>query len=127
MGDILYTQSIQVTAAKNASPITEKDFEIFPAELFSSTTMSESFGGRYNIPDLTVDAVQGMGSVNLGKVFIITPTADIQVKFTNALATSQLLTFLGGKTSVMHMQYTGFSLTNTSGGAVKGRFFVLGD
>lgn len=127
MGDILYTQSIQVTAAKNSSPITEKDFEIFPAELFSSSAMSESFGGRYNIPDLTSSAVQGMGSVALGKVFVITPAANIQVEFTNNLGTTPLMTFLGGKTSVLHMEYTGFAFTNTSGSAVKGRYYVLGD
>jgi hypothetical protein len=127
LGDILYTQTIQVTAAKNSSPVTEKDFEIFPAEVLTSTAYSESFSGRYNIPDLTVDAAQGMGSVALGKVFIITPTSNIQVKFTNGLGTTPELTFVGGRTSVLHMEYTNFVLTNTSGNAVKGRYYVLGD
>lgn len=127
MGDILYTQSVQVTAAKNTTPVTEKDFEILPAESYSTSTMSESFGGRYSIPDLTVDQAPGMGSVALGKVFIITPAADITVKFTNGVGTTPAMKFLGGKTSVIHMEFTGFSFSNASGAAVKGRYCVIGD
>jgi hypothetical protein len=129
MGDILYTQSVQITTAKNSTPITEKDFEIFPPELFSTPAMSESFGGRYNLPDTTIDSVPGMGSVALGKVFVITPAvnANIQVKFTNSLGTSPALTFIGGRTSVLNMEFTSFSFTNTSGSPVKGRFHIVGD
>lgn len=127
MGDILYTQQIQIVASKNATPITEKDFEINPAEIFTTSLLNESFSGRYTLADLSVDEVPGMGSIALGKLFVITPASNIQVKFTNSLGTSPALTFLGGKTSVVHIEFTGFSLTNTSGAPVKGRYLVIGD
>ena len=64
MGDVLYTQNVQITAARNTSLITEKDFEIFPAESWCTSLYNEDFGGRYALPDLTVDLVQGMGTLS---------------------------------------------------------------
>jgi len=68
-----------------------------------------------------------MGTVALGKVMVITPTSDIEIKFTNSSGVTPYLKFLGGRTSVLHMEFTAFTISNQGSVAVKGRFYVAGD
>lgn len=126
MTDVSYQQQIQIISTNNLTPASQVDFQIFPAEVFTTTLYNESIAGRYNVPASATDVVQSMGTVATGSLFIITPFADIEVAFTNGAGTSPPLYFYGGRTSVLNLQFTGFSFTNPSAVVIKGRYYVLG-
>jgi hypothetical protein len=131
MGDILITQTLSFQAARNPSQagaaLTEKEFQLV-AEQLSFSDYSESSHGRYTMAISGGNLDLGMGTVALAKVLVLKPYADIQVKLTNSLGQTQLLKFLGGKTSVLHMEFTAISLTNPSTTDVaKGIYYLAGD
>lgn len=131
MGDIRIDQTVTFQAAKNptqaGAAIIEKDFQI-QAEAVMITDYNESVSGRFNLAAAASDVVVGFGSVALGKVLVFKPDADIGVKLTNALGQTELITFKGGKISIVHAEVTGISLTNPSADVVaKGIYYVAGD
>jgi len=130
MGDLAYTQTIQILAAKylpTGALSSQKDFEQNPPETWTTNIFSEDFGGRYNVPATTLSLFPGMGTVQSAKIFVIQPDTDVQVRFTNALGMSPFLTFQGGRISVCHIEFTNIEFGNPTAVIVKGRFFVAGD
>jgi hypothetical protein len=132
MGDILINQTLTFQAAKNptqaGAAIIEKEFQLQPAEQLTISDYNESAYGRFNVAASGTNIALSLGTVALGKILVFKPEADIGVKLTNSLGQTQLLTFLGGKTSVLHGEFTGISLTNPSTTAVaKGIFYLAGD
>jgi len=130
MADILFSQSLSVSVAKNpavvGSAVTEKDFEINQLS-YSSSDMNEDSCGRFNIAASATNVVLGMGTVALGKVLILQPESDIVLRITNGAGTSQNLTFKGGKPSVLHMEFISLQADNPNASVLKGRYSVIGD
>lgn len=131
MGDVLIKQTIAFTASKNpgsqGAAITEKDFEISPAEQIEVTDFSETASGRFNIA-ASASLTLGFGTLALAKVLVLKPDSDANITLTNANGTSQVIKVLGGKSSVLWGELTGVQITNPSStAALKGRFFLGGD
>ena len=131
MGDVTYVQQLEIVAGKSpgssGAAIREKDFEISPAEVLEFSNINESSSHRYVIEDGTVDSDLCAGTIALIKVMVIRPDADLDVKLVNTAGTSQNITFTGGRTSIIHANLTQILVSNPSGDAVKGIFFVAGD
>lgn len=131
MADIFYKQTLTVLAGKNptvsGAPVTQKDFEISPAESLELSDMNESVSGRFKIATSVSDQSIGMGTVALGKLLIFKPEADMKIKLVNGAGTSQLITMKGGRTSIIHAEFTNVLLTNDGAAEVKGVFYVAGD
>ncbi len=132
MGDVLYRQSLSITASKAPSvtgaPITEKDFEVGPNEVLELSDMSEDVGARFEIAAGQDNLALGMGTVALAKVLIFKAAADLLVKLTNGAGTSQNIKFKGGRTTILHAEFTGITISNEDDdNAVNGKFFFAGD
>ena len=131
MGSLKLEQTLVVKAYKKptvaGTAIIQHDFKIDPAENFASDDFNESDGTRYNLPNGTVDQVISLDTIALAKVLIIQPDQDIKVKITNADGETQNLKFKGGRTSVLHIEFTSIKLSNDSGAAATGRLFAMGD
>lgn len=130
MSDISYRHSLQILCGK-ADPasgqITSVDFEIDPAELQTIQDYNETLRHRYIIPGSAVDVAMAFGTVTLGKLLILQPTATMSIKFINTLGTSPAFTFAGGRTSLIQMEFTGLLFTNPTVDALKGVYFLCGD
>lgn len=131
MGDVIVKQTLSLTVAKNptvsGAAIVEKDFEALN-DSYESTAMSEDEAGRINLAASATDIPIGMGTVALGKMLYVKMDGDVQLVITNSLGDSQLLKFLGGRPSVLHVEFTGIAATNPSiSAAIKGKIVVVGD
>jgi len=130
MGILLYRQSLTALAAlapaQVGAPINQIDFQISPAENLEVSDWNEDASDRFSI-DGNVTQVMGMGSVALASVLVLQPSADLQVQLTNGLGQSQLLTFKGGRTSILHVDFTAITFKNPSlTVAVTGKYFLAG-
>lgn len=130
-GSIVFRQQLNLIAAKAPSalgaPLQVYDLEVNPTENLEVVDWSNDQAGRFSLaPSASLVAI-GMGSVGTASVLVIKPDLDIQVKITNGLGDSQLLTFKGGRTSVVHADLTGIHLTNPSSSLVlTGSYFLAG-
>jgi hypothetical protein len=131
MGTLKLEQTLTLRAYKKPTQagvaITQFDFKLDPPENLAIDDYNEDEGSRYNVADATVDQDMSLGSVALAKVLIFQPDQDINVKIVNANGTTPDMVFKGGRTTVLHMEFTGIKLSNSSGAAVTGRFFAMGD
>lgn len=131
MGILRLMQTLTIKAYKKpaqaGTPITQYDFQIDPPEVLNLDDYNESEGSRYNIADAVADQVIGLNTVALGKVLIIQPDQDVKIKLVNGNGTTPDIVLKGGRTSVLHAEFTSLKLSNSSGAAVTGRLFVMGD
>lgn len=129
MGDIIYIQTLSILSGKNNSnnAITEKDFEIYPAETLQLTDLNENVASRFSVPANTIDMPFCTGTVDQIKLLVIKPNSNLQVKLINTDGTSQNITLLANRTSVLHGLLTGIQVTNSTGTAIKGLFYIAGD
>jgi len=128
LGDILYLQTLSIVSGKNNNnTITEKDFELYPAESLQLVDFNENLFTRFSIPANTVDMSFCMGTLNEIKVLVIKPSSNLDVKFVNAVGISQNITLLANRTSVIHALLTGMSVTNNTSTPIKGSFYIAGD
>jgi len=131
MGDVIIKQITSVTVAKNptvtGAAIVEKDYEKLNVQ-YENTAMNENEAGRINLAAAAADVAVSMGTVALGKMLVVDMDQDIELKVVNDAGTSQALKFLGGRPSIMHMEFTGLLVTNPSVSTVaKGKIVVVGD
>jgi hypothetical protein len=131
MGDVIVKQTLSLTVAKNptvsGAAIVEKDFEALN-DSYETTAMSEDEAGRINLAASASGIPIGMGTVTLGKMLYVKMDGDVQLVITNSLGDSQLLKFLGGRASVLHLEFTELTATNPSiSAAIKGKIVVVGD
>lgn len=129
MGNIAVRQSISGYVAQNpdaGASIQNKFLDINPPEVFETTDYNETCGGYFALASGQTDQSLAMGTVVAGKIFIFKPSADIGVKFVNSLGDSQLITFKGGRRSVINAEFTGIKLT-TGVSAVSGSYSIVGD
>jgi hypothetical protein len=129
VGDITYTQTLKITAGKTptSGSITEKHFEINPAEILDLTDLNEDLTHRFAIPDGTIDDPLCVGTISEIKVLVIKPETDLEAKLVNTAGTSQNITFIANRSSVIHAYLTNILVSNSSGSPIKGVFFVAGD
>ena len=128
MGDIIYIQSLSVISGKNSNNnISEKDFELYPAENLQLVDFNENLSTRFSIPPNTIDMSFCTGTLNEIKVLVIKPSTNLPVKFVNSEGTSQNITFLANRTSVIHGLLTGLTVTNSTSSPIKGTFYIAGD
>jgi len=131
MADVTYIQTLKIVAGKTpvsgGNTITEKDFQIDPAETLQVNNFNESLCHRFVVEDGTVDAALCQGTISTIKVLVFKPETDLETKLVNAAGTSQNLIFAGGRTSVLHVTLTGILVSNSSGTPIKGVFFIAGD
>ena len=128
MGDILYIQTLSIISGKNNNnTITEKDFELYPAEVQQLTDFNENLFTRFAVPPNTIDMSFCVGTISEVKVFVIKPLSNLDIKLVNSNGTSQNITFLANRTSVIHGYFTGIIATNTTASPIKGSFYVAGD
>lgn len=131
MGSVYFTQNISVKSGKNpdnGTQMIQKDFEIYPAETTTITEWNENLSHRFAIPVGAVDLPMCIGTLNLIKVLILKPEADLTIKLTNANGTSQDITFFANRTSILHVNsLTGLSASNPTSTPIKGVFYVAGD
>lgn len=128
MGDILINQTIAFRAAKNPTQgaVTETEFNL-QAETLAITDYDISSSGRFALLAAAADVALGMNGITTASILVLKPEDDVQVKLTNALGSSQLLTFKGGSTSIVHCDFTEVELTNPSPtDAAKGSFYLAG-
>jgi large exoprotein involved in heme utilization and adhesion len=128
MGDILINQTIAFRAAKNPSQgaVTETEFNL-QAETLAITAYSISSSGRFALLAAAAAVPLGMNGITTASVLVLKPEDDVQVKLTNALGSSQLLTFKAGTTSLIYCDFTEIELTNPSATeAAKGSFYFAG-
>lgn len=129
VGDIIYNQTLSIISGKNTSnnTMTEKDFEIYPAENLSLTDFNENVATRFAIPPYTTDMSLCTGTLSEIKVLVIRPSSNLQIKFINTEGVGQNITLLANRTSVLHASLTGITVTNTTGSPIKGLFYAAGD
>jgi len=130
MADVVYKQSVEIIAGKNpqgGGSIKEKDFEIAPPEVLIIDDLNEDNYSRFVIPDGAVDVPLCAGTVTTMKVAIVKPEADLDIKLVNGNGTSQTITLIGGRPSIFHMTLSNILVSNSTGTAIKGRFFAAGD
>lgn len=130
MPDITYRHQLQLVVGKtptSGTAITNKDFEINPPEILEISDYNEDILHRFSLPASSADYAMPLGLVALAKLLIIKPEADLELKLVNNNGTSQSLLFKGGRTSVVHLEFTGMLATNSSLSAVKGVYFLAGD
>lgn len=130
MADVIIKQNLFVVVAKNptasGNPITERDFALDPAEQLEITDYNEDASARFQVPasgSLTLN----LESLALAKVLYIRVEADCGLIITNGLGSSPTLTLKGGRTSVLHCEFTALQLVNAGSAIVKGRFCAVGD
>ena len=130
MGEVTYNQTLKILAGRTPTTgtnITEKNFEINPAETFSTSNLNEVLSHRFSIEDGVVDDALCKGTIDLIKILVFRPDADLETKLVNASGTSQNFTFLANKTSVLHVELTEVLVSNSTGSPIRGIFFVAGD
>ena len=128
MGDIIYIQSLSVISGKNSNNnISEKDFELYPAENLQLVDFNENLSTRFSIPPNTIDMPFCTGTLNEIKVLVIKPSTNLPIKFVNTEGVSQNITFLANRTSVIHGLLTGLTVTNSTSSPIKGTFYIAGD
>jgi hypothetical protein len=131
MGDLNIQQTLSFQAAKNpaiaGSSFVEKEF-LINGETIVIDSYNESAFSRFGLAISATDVAFPMGSVALGKVLVVKAVNDMKIKIVNAVGPSQLISFLAGKTSVIHAEFTSILLTNSSLTVVaKGAIYVAGD
>jgi hypothetical protein len=107
--------------------MTEKDFEIYPAESLLLTDFNESLSTRFAIPPYTTNMSLCVGTLNEIRVMIIRPNSNLQIKLINTEGISQDITLMANRTTVLHGFLTGIQATNNTGSPIKGLFYVAGD
>ena len=130
MGTVSFTQSVSIKSGRNpdnGAQLMQKDFEIYPAETIQITDWNENLSHRFAIPVGATDLPLCIGTLNLIKVLVIKPEADITLKLTNANGTSQDMVFTANRISILHMTLTELSASNPTATPIKGVFYVAGD
>jgi len=128
MGDIIYLQTLSIISGKNSNnTISDKDFELYPAEQLQLVDLNENLATRFAIPPTTIDLPFCTGTINQIKVLVIKPSSDLSVKLINANGTSQDIVFLANRTSVIHGYLTGLLVSNPTGVPIKGIIYMAGD
>lgn len=130
MADIILIQETRIQAGKvnpSTDAVLEKDFIIDPSEVKKFKDYNEGFCGRYKIPVGAADMPLSLGTVAEAKVLIFRPGEDIEMKIINTNGTSQKFLFLGGRTSILHIEFTGLLVSNSSVEDIKGIYYVAGD
>ena len=132
MGDVKIYQSIKLTATKvlaaDDDPV-QTDFDM-PAEVLDDDTYNEDLYARFVVAPSTTDLALPMGTVSTGTLLAINPDLDIKLKIANATVPSPTedLTIKGGRWTVLHVEFTGLKVTNSSSSdSIKGRYFIAGD
>lgn len=130
MGDVLITSQTNLRVAKNPSaagaPIVDVDFSV-DNENFTDDSMSEDTSSRFVLPGSASNVALAMGTVALGKLLVIRPEADMDLKITNANGTSQNIRLKAARTTQLYAEFTGLSASNPTSQPLKGRFCVVGD
>lgn len=130
MGSVSFSQSIVVKSGKNpdnGTQMIQKDFEIYPAETTLITDWNENLSHRFAIPVGAVDLPLCIGTLNIVKVLVLKPEADLTIKLINANGTSQDMVFTANRTSILHLTLTGLLVSNPTATPIKGVFYVAGD
>lgn len=128
MGDILYLQTLSIISGKNNNnTITEKDFELYPPENLQLVDFNENLFTRFAVPANTIDMSFCIGTLSEVKVFVIKPSSNLDIKLVNTNGTSQNMTFLANRTSVIHASLIGIIATNNTATPIKGAFYIAGD
>ena len=131
MADVTYQQTIKIIAGKtpvSGGQLLKKLFEINPSEVIEITDYNEQTSHQFSIPDGAVDTPICAGTVNEIKILVIKPeSVNLDIKLTNSNGTSQDITFLADKTSILHCSLTGISASNTTGSPIKGILYLCGD
>jgi len=130
VGDILYIQTLSIISGKNNNAnntITEKDFELYPAETLQLSDLNENIFTRFSVPPNITNMPFCVGTINQIKVIALKPSSNLDVTLINANGTSQNITFLAGRTSVIHGLLTGILATNSTSTAIKGTLYIAGD
>jgi len=128
VGEILYIQTLSIISGKNSNnTISEKDFELYPAETLQISDMNENVATRFSVPANTIDMPFCTGTVDQIKLLVIKPNSNLQIKLINTDGTSQNIMLMAGRTSVLHGLLTGILVTNSTSTAIKGTFYVAGD
>ena len=105
--------------------ITYKDKDILNENLVSD--YNECAGGLFKVPANTTDMVLSMGSVASGRLLYLNVGANLSVKLTNSIGISQSLVFKPKIASILNMDFTGLSVTNSSATDIYGEYAVVGD
>jgi hypothetical protein len=128
MGAVTYNQTLLLVAGKTpveGSAITEKDFEVFPGEVYSSSDYNESASGRVVLDADAMDVPLTMGTITTGHLLLIKLDGDVTIKVSGG---SEDLKILGNRWSVLHVEFTALSVTNLSSSSkVEGLYRILGD
>ncbi len=131
MGQILFKMALEMSVSKkpaNGQAINEQDFSIAPPMNISLSNMNEDNGSRFMLAASATDVAIGMGTVTEGKILFIQPSADMDVKITNAAGETQNIRFQGGFPSILAITFIGIKLTNPSATDVlTGKIFIVGD
>jgi len=129
MADLLFKQNISSSISKApataGAAITEKYFEASEV-LEDNTSYNEVMNSRFLVAASVTDQVIGMGTVALGKVLILKPSADLGIKLTNGAGESQLIAVKANKLTILHAEFTGLKFT-TDTVDVKGQLCIAGD
>jgi len=129
LGDIIYNQTLSIISGKNSGNnfMSEKDFEIYPAENLVLTDFNENLSTRFAIPPYTTDMSLCVGTLSEIKVLVIRPNSNLEIKLVNSEGIGQKITLLANRSSVLHGLLTGVLATNSTGSPIKGLFYVAGD
>ena len=131
MGSVSFSQTISIKSGRtpeNGTAISQTDFSIYPAETTTITDWNENLSHRFAIPVGSVDLPLCIGTLNLIKVLVLKPEADLTLKLSNSNGVSQNITFFANRTSILHVDsLTGLSASNPTSTPIKGVFYVAGD
>lgn len=127
---VIYRQTIQALAGKASLSGTfqNKYFLIDPPEIQTFNDYKELANLRFMVPDGSVDLPICLGTVAEAKVLIVMPEGnDLDIKIVNGNGTSQNLTFLANRRSILHTRISGILATNLSGVDIEGDLTLIGD
>jgi hypothetical protein len=127
---VAYRQSVQAVAGKSTTSGTLQNryLLIEPAEVQTFNDYKELVNMRFLIPNGSTDMLICTGTVSTAKLMIIMPELqNLDIKIVNANGTSQNLTFLADRRSILHTLVTGIFATNLSGADIEGDLTLLGD
>ena len=127
---VAYRQSVQAIAGKasTSGTIQNRYLLIDPAEIQTFNDYKELVNMRFLIPTGAVDLPICLGTVATAKLMLVMPELqNLDLKIINANGTSQNLTFLADRRSIVHTFVTGILATNSSGVDIEGDLTLLGD
>jgi hypothetical protein len=127
MANLVYKQELTTTVTKTPTTAIGACMNSLPLqrELSEVIDITEDSYNRFMVPASTT-IVLNMGTIEAGKIFVVRSERAVEIEFTNAFGTAKL-PMRANATSVVHMDFTGITITNSGTTDANGYYYLAGD